>query len=171
MLSSPLTTDWKGAQAKVAQNGLFPFSDWFQLIIHHQGHKLKFRLRKLIFCFGCVQTNQAALKADSQSYSGTYTGNEVSEPKFESTSLFINGIIGISGLFQGLHWPSITLMGAFWPILTMHSRIYTHTLANTNVTSLLCRSAPLPPLGQSAKVWYHCFYVPWLTNVITANKD
>ena len=60
-----------------------------QLKSNGQACKLKFRLRDLISWLCCVQTSHAALKADSRGSSGTQTGNELSQSKFEFTGLFL----------------------------------------------------------------------------------
>ena len=54
---------------------------------NQQACKLKFRLRELISCLCCVQTNHAANIADSWGIGGTWTGSEFSQPKFELTGL------------------------------------------------------------------------------------
>ena len=58
-------------------------------IAHNQACKFKFKSRKLISCFCRIYTSHAALKADSWGSSGIYTESEVSQPKFEFTSLYI----------------------------------------------------------------------------------
>ena len=54
---------------------------------NEQACKLKFRLRMLISLFCCDQTSHAALIAEHLGSSWTWTGNELSQPTFEFSSL------------------------------------------------------------------------------------
>ena len=109
-----------------------PFND--------QARKLKFRLSKFISPSCCIQTSQADLKADSRGYSGTYTGNEVFQPKFELTCLFINGIMGISGY-------TTTVNHTYGGILTDLDDALTHSHTPTHlpIRMSLLSSAAAPP--------------------------
>ena len=55
-----------------------------------QACKLKFWLRELTSCSCCAHTSQAALKADGLGSSGTETGSEFAQPKFEFTGLILS---------------------------------------------------------------------------------
>ena len=110
-----------------------------------------------------VQTSKAALKADTQGSSRTYTGNELSQPTFEFTRL-LPGLISQS-------WSQTHRWTRYGPKASSRPRVTTCTTSVTYSGSLSCGAMEGPTWTATPYLWSLCLVIWYIMKIGYYDQD